>query len=63
MTEPGKVTEGQLSWLNRYGGRTVKDVEEDEKGLFFVYMKKSEGGYERVYIPVDQRIPSELVTQ
>lgn len=45
-----KITLSQTKWLNSRGGRTMKDVLEDEKGLY-VLMSVGRNYNEKVYLP------------
>ncbi len=45
------LTTKQAKWLDSRGGRTIADVEADEKGLF-VPMSNGNGQKMKVYLPI-----------
>lgn len=48
-----KITRKQYIWLDCHGGRSERDVKENEDGMY-VLMGNGDGGSEQVYIPNDQ---------
>lgn len=50
-----KITQKQLVWLNNHGGRSIKDVRQDQKGLF-VFMNDRRGEDKKIYIPKDSEL-------
>lgn len=55
-----EVTDLQLRWLKTRGDRGIDDVKDDIEGLY-VLMGNGKGGYEKIYIPTDERYLIKLV--
>ena len=45
-----KLTYKQTKWLNSRGGRNIKDVKEDENGLYVMFGLRED---QKVYLPKD----------
>ena len=52
------ITYLQKKWLDEHGGRSINDVQRNNRGLYVLMWNggrgKNNGGYEKIYIPKDK---------